>query len=270
MTASVHEYWEQMVTVALLGTDRRDPPVPPPGGLADLAADEPLPTPSQRLLQQVAAATVVRRAGLTPLPAAPLVSPPHPDPRPVTPPVSTATWRRVVADWPVLEDEWVLAVVRSGHRLAPELVPPLLARHRQDAIRHARVRAAAGPLADWMIDWSPRLACSSKQRVVPELVAELPELAVTPDLAPLLAAPASRAASVLGAALGQGQFGGAHRAVLVNLVARVQPGVLPALAAAFDRVDPSSSSIGIAFALADLARLRHQMLSELLTPLEPS
>lgn len=267
---SVHEYWDQMVTVALLGTDRREPPVPPPGGLADLAADQPLPTPSQRLLQQVAAATVVRRAGLTPLPAAPLVAPPQPDPRPVTAPAVTATWRRVVADWPVLEDELVLTVVRSGRRLAPELVPPLLARHRQDAVRHARVRAAAGPLADWMIDWSPRLGCSSKQRVVPELVAELPELAVTPDLASLLVAPATRVAGVVGSALAQGQVGGAHRAVFANLVARVQPEVLPALVTALDRVDPSSPSIGIAFALADLARLRHQMLSELLTPLEPT
>ena len=35
------DYWREMVTVALLGTDRRDPPVPPKGGLADLAADDP-------------------------------------------------------------------------------------------------------------------------------------------------------------------------------------------------------------------------------------
>ena len=37
MTTSVDVYWQQMVTAALLGTDRRDPPVPPDGGLADLA-----------------------------------------------------------------------------------------------------------------------------------------------------------------------------------------------------------------------------------------
>ena len=38
-------------------------------------------------------------------------------------------------------------------------VVPLLARHRTDATRHARALVAAGPLGEWMIEWSPRLAC---------------------------------------------------------------------------------------------------------------
>ena len=162
-TMTLGDYWREMVTVALLGTDRRDPPVPPPGGLADLAADDPQPTPSQRLLQQVAGCAVAQRAGVLPGVSAQLLAPPDDDPRPVTPPVASATWRRVIADWPVLEDEWVLAVVSSGRRLAPELVVPLLARHRADATRHARVLVAAGPLGQWMIEWSPRLACAAKR-----------------------------------------------------------------------------------------------------------
>ena len=58
VTETVADYWREMVTVALLGTDRRDPPSPLAGGLADLAADDPQPTPSQRLLQQVAGCAV--------------------------------------------------------------------------------------------------------------------------------------------------------------------------------------------------------------------
>ena len=259
----LHDYWEQMVTVALLGTDRREPPAPPAGGLADLAADHPLATASQRLLQQVAATTVVRRAGVMPSQPVELVAPPDPDPRPLTPPSATATWRRVVSDWPVLEDEWVLTVVRTGRRLSPELVPTLLARHRTDAIRHARVCAAAGPLALWMIAWSPRLRCTSKQRVVPELVAEVPELPITPDLVALLAAPPTRVAEAVAGGLSSGAFAVSHRPVLVNLVARVQPAALEPLAVALHRVDPSRPTIGIALALADLARLRHHMLTEL-------
>ncbi|MBP9052069.1 MAG: hypothetical protein KBF94_05560, partial [Ilumatobacteraceae bacterium] len=195
----IDHYWNEMVTVALLGTDRRDPPAPPAGGLADLAADDPQPTPSQRLLQQVAGCTIVRRAGLVPGAPAATVAPPAADPRSVTPHSATTTWRRVVADWPVLEDEWVLAVIRSGRRLAPELVPPLLARHRTDATRHARVLAAAGPLGAWMIDWSPRLACSSQQPPVAELLAALPELPILPELQPLLAAPPAQVARTLAA-----------------------------------------------------------------------
>jgi len=259
----IEQYWRDMVTVALLGTDRRDPPVPPAGGLADLAADNPQPTASQRLLQQVAGCAVVRRAGLLPGPPVAIVAPPAVDLRPVTPHAATATWRRLVTDWPVLEDEWVLAVIRNGRRLAPELVPELLARHRADATRHARVLVAAGPLGAWMVDWSPRLACASKHRPVAELLGELPELPIVPELLPLLSAPPAQVARTLAAGLSSAQLGSSHRAVLVNLVARLQPASLPAVAQAIDRVDSSSQSIGVAFAIADLAHLRHHMLTEL-------
>lgn len=266
MTVPIAEYWREMVTVALLGTDRREPPVPPAGGLADLAADDPQPTPSQRLLQQVAGCAVVQRAGMLPGVAAPLVAPPDDDHRPVTPPGATATWRRIVGDWPLLEDEWMLAVIQSGHRLAPELVVPVLARHRTDSTRHARALVAAGTLGQWMIEWSPRLACTSKKPAVVEAIGELPELAIVPDLLPLLWAAPRQAASAVASGLSTGVFGVSHRAVLVNLVARIQPASLPALGEAIGRVDPSQPTIGLAFALADLARLRHQMLTEL----EPS
>jgi len=259
----IEQYWREIVTVTLLGTDRRDPPPPPPGGLADLAADDPQPTPSQRLLQQVAGCTVVRRAGMQPGPPVATVAPPAADPRPVTPQIATSTWRRVVADWPVLEDEWVLSVLRNGRRLAPDLVPPLLARHRTDATRHARALLAAGPLGHWMIDWSPRLACTAKQPPVAELLAEVPELPIVPELLPLLTAPAAQVARTLAAGLSSAQLGSAHKAVLVNLIARVDTRSVAAIAQALDRVDASSPSIGVAFALADLAHLRHHMLTEL-------
>jgi len=263
---TVERHWLDMVTVALLGTDRREPPLPPDGGLAHLAADHPQATPSQRLLQQVAACAVVRRAGFVPAPSAPLVAPPGHDPRPLTPPSATATWRRVVGDWPVLEDEWVLAVVQSGRRLAPELVPALLVRHRADSTRHARALAAAGPLGHWMIDWSPRLACTARSSAVAEAVGELPALVITPELEPLLRAPAADVARAVADGLSDGALVVSHRAVLTNLVARTHRTALPALADALDRVDPSRPTIGLAFALADLARLRHHMLVEL----EPS
>jgi hypothetical protein len=265
-TLTLADYWREMVTVALLGTDRRDPPVPPNGGLADLAADDPQPTPSQRLLQQVSGCAVAQRAGVLPGAGARMLAPPDDDPRPLTPPVSTATWRRVVTDWPVLEDEWVLTVIRSGRRLAPELVVPMLARHRTDATRHARVLVAAGPLGQWMIGWSPRLACAAKGPAVMEAIGELPELAIVPDLLPVLWATPKQAARTIAGGLSSGVFGISHRAVLVNLVARVDPASLPALGEAIGHVDPSLPTIGVAFALADLARLRHQMLTELETP----
>ena len=263
MTGTVADYWREMVTVALLGTDRRDPPSPPTGGLADLAADDPQLTASQRLLQQVAGCAVAQRAGVLPGPRARLLEPPDDDPRPVTPFSSTATWRRVVSDWPVLEDEWMLSVIQTGHRLAPELVVPMLARHRTDATRHARVVVAAGPLGPWMIDWSPRLACAAKKPAVMEALGELPELAIVPDLLPVLWASPKQAAHTIAGGLSSGVFGISHRAVLINVVARINPASLPELGEAIGRVDPSLPSIGLAFALADLVSLRRQMLVEL-------
>ncbi len=265
-TMTLDAYWREMVTVALLGTDRREPPAAPTGGLADLAADDPQPTPSQRLLQQVAGCTVAQRAGVLPGASAQLIAPPGDDPRPLTPLAATATWRRIVGDWPLLEDEWMLAVIHSGRRLAPELVVPILARHRTDATRHARALVAAGPLGQWMIEWLPRLACTAKTRAVMEAIGELPELAIVPDLAPVLWATPQQAAHTIAGGLASGVFGVSHRAVLVNLVARVNPASLPALTDAIGHIDPSQPTIGLAFALADLARLRHQMLTELEQP----
>ena len=263
VVTDLHDHWDTMVTVALLGTDRRDPPAPPAGGLADLAADQPEPTPSQRLLQQVSAITVVRRAGVLPGAALAPVAAPAVDPRPVTPPGATGTWHRVIEHWQVLSDEFVLAVVQSGRRLAPELVPPMLRRYRSDAVRHARVLVAAGPLGEWLVDLMPPLACATRKRPSPELVAELPSLAITPELAAVLSAPADQVASMVADGMSSDEWGVSHRPVLINFVARVQPGALLPLAAALDRVDPSRPSIGLAFSLADLARLRHHMFTEL-------
>ena len=64
---TVAEHWEDLVTTALLGTDRRAVPEPPDGGLADLVADlsatRPTADAAALLLSQVAATTAVRRAG---------------------------------------------------------------------------------------------------------------------------------------------------------------------------------------------------------------
>ena len=165
-TVTLADYWREMVTVALLGTDRRDPPSPPTGGLADLAADDPQPTPSQRLLQQVAGCTVAQRAGLLPTARAPLVAPPDDDPRPVTPPSASATWRRII-------DRLAVARRRVDARCHPQR-PPVVARagragtrpapHRRDS-----PRAGAGRrwiLGRWMIEWSPRLACTARVAAV--------------------------------------------------------------------------------------------------------
>lgn len=261
---TLEEYWAELVGAAMLGADRREPPRSPDGALAEFDALQPQPTASQRLLHQVATCVAVRRAGVLPAPAAPLMHAPEPDPRPLTPASATATWRTVVAEWALLEDEWVLAVVNSGYRLAPDLVPLLLARHRGDAVRHGRVMAAVGPLARWLIDWVPALACTRRSVNPPPaaLIASLPELPITPEFAALMQQP-DQIGGRLAESLSAGRIGQPQRPVVQNLLARMPAAHLVDVADALDRVNSASPSIGLAYACADLVRLRHRMLIEL-------
>ena len=88
MTETLADTWNELVTVGLLGTDRRDPPELPPGPLADTVADAIRSTPPGRLLAAVAATTVARRCGATPLPPRPPLLAPPPDDRPMLGPTA--------------------------------------------------------------------------------------------------------------------------------------------------------------------------------------
>ena len=67
---------------------------------------------------------------LLPLPPAPLARPAGADDRADVPVAAARRWRRIVAEWPVLEDEWLQEVERRGWRLAPDVLVGLLRRHR--------------------------------------------------------------------------------------------------------------------------------------------
>ncbi len=254
--------WRELVTAALLGTDRRSPPIPEAGPVTDLVADAVRPDDASRMLAAVAAVAAARRAAFVPGPAGVAPRPPEPDARPWCSPTSVATWRTVVAEWPVLEDEWVLAVLERGLRVPPDAVVELVIRHRADAVRRARVALAAGPVAAWLTDHLPALAPVTGTTVAAEAVATLPELPVPPELAELLVADAHTFTTRIVDGFESAAFGQAHKAVLVNLLARCRPAVLLDAADGLER-----THVGLALAIADLARLRHRMLTELGAPI---
>lgn len=267
-SGSVADHWEALVATAMLGTDRRDPP-PPPDPVADLVDDALRPTPSERMLAQVAATVAVRRAGVLPAPPRRRLAEPSHDDRPVCVPAAVDRWHHLVASWPVLEDEWVLTVLTNGWRVAPELVPVLLARHRSDPVRRARAELACGPLAEWLSGHVPALAPRGPHTRPADLAAalehvgELPELPIPADLQPLLSAPGTETGPALERAIDAGQLAHAHRGVLVNVIARCRPDALAAIAEALDAVPAESSGYGLASVLADLATTRRRMLDEL-------
>ncbi len=265
-TATAQQGWEQLVAVAMLGTDRRNPPEPI-GLLADVVDDTVRSTPSERMLAQVAAMVAVRRAGVLPGAPRPGVAGPPPDERPVCVPAAADRWHHVVASWPVLEDEWMLSLIANGWRVPPELVPDVLVRHRNDPVRRVRAELACGPLAGWLVGHLPDLAARGAARTQPdpsvESVSELPALPIPAELQGLLGASADVVSQRLVRGIGGGAFAHAHRGVLVNLVARIDPGVLSNVARELDRIDAASPGFPLAAVLADLARTRHHMLDEL-------
>jgi hypothetical protein len=258
--------WRELLATAMLGTDRRNPPEPT-GLIGDVVDDTVRSTPSERMLAQVAATVAVRRAGVLPGPVRAPIAGPDVDERPVCVPAAAERWRHVISSWPVLEDEWMLTLLSNGWRVPPDLVPELLTRHRSDPIRRTRAELACGPLAGWLVGHLPDLAARGAASAQPdpsvEDVAELAPLPIPSDLEPLLLADGQQVARQLAGAIDAGTLAHAHRAVLINLVARMRPDSLEAVATALETIDGSSIGFPIASVLADLARTRLRMLDEL-------
>jgi hypothetical protein len=262
---TVEAHWNELVTTALLGTDRRSPPEAD-GLLGDLVADTVRIDPSSRMLAHVAACTAIRRAGVQPAAPIPALIPAPSDDRPVCVPAAAERWHHVITSWPVLEDEWMLTLIGNGWRTAPELVPAMLQRHRRDPIRRARVAIAAGPIAQWLVEHLPELAIGDGRIVAnldPEQLGELPSLPIPPELSVLLDRGGAEIGGSIAVGLEDRTLAEAHRAVLVNLIARCAPGALVDLADVLDSVDPMSPGRGLVSVLADLATTRRRMLDEL-------
>ncbi|MEU3468376.1 DUF5691 domain-containing protein [Streptomyces sp. NPDC006687] len=143
--------WEELVTAALLGTERR-------GG-----------TP-EALLDAAAVRTLRRRAGLRPAPAARLPEPAPRDPRPEPPEAARRRLAHLLAgranaggagrrgaapDLTELLPQWLAAAGRHGYRAPSALVPALLdaARARTDLRPHAL--ALAGARGRWLARLNP-------------------------------------------------------------------------------------------------------------------
>ncbi|MFJ5279401.1 DUF5691 domain-containing protein [Streptomyces parvulus] len=151
--------WEQLVTVALLGTDRRTPP-----------GCEPGPGAAAAVLDAAAAETVRRRAGLRPARAARRPAPAPEDPRPPLPAPAARRLAMLLADRPgtaaggrrgaapdlmELLPQWLATANARGFAAPPEALPALLdaARGRTD-LRPAALRFA-GPRALWLARLNP-------------------------------------------------------------------------------------------------------------------
>lgn len=266
------DLWHATTTAVLLGTERRAVPDPFVGDDAtsavaavgdtvlDVETHRPVPhrgepDPARRAMRLLAAGTVAQRAGLRPAPALDPCRVTDTDPRPVVDGAAAAAWHRIRLDWPVLDEEFVVRVLASGRRLPPDLVPSMLQRWRSAPLAHARVRAAAGPLADWLIELSPGLAARGRRAVDADLTT-LPPLPLTDALAAAVEAleGTPRDVAPLVRAVCHATY--AERIVVANAVRMLSAAALEALLGALAPRRGEPLTPGLAPAATDLAALR--------------
>ncbi|GAA3374563.1 DUF5691 domain-containing protein [Streptomyces sannanensis] len=154
--------WEELVTSALLGTDRRTPP----RGVG--APDKEAPT---ALLDAAALHTVRRRAGLLPGRAAARPEPAPHDPRPALPaaarrrlaqlladrsaPSSGGGRRGTAPDLTELLPQWLTAAGSHGYRAPATLLPALLDAARARTDLRPQTLSFAGPRGTWLARLNP-------------------------------------------------------------------------------------------------------------------
>ncbi|UZI29230.1 DUF5691 domain-containing protein [Streptomyces sp. VB1] len=153
--------WEELVTSALLGTDRRPPT--PRGG--------PVPADAPTVLLDAAALHTVRqRAGLLPAVPAARPEPAAPDPRPALPEAARRRLAHLLADRAApsgsgrrgaapdlteLIPQWLATANRKGFRAPAALLPPLLDAARARTDLRPQALAFAGPRGLWLAGLNP-------------------------------------------------------------------------------------------------------------------
>ncbi|MDF5752352.1 DUF5691 domain-containing protein [Spongiactinospora sp. TRM90649] len=131
--------WEEIVSAALVGTDRR-----PPAGMPEGA--EPAPT----LLERAAVQVVRRRAGQRLIRGEPLPVAPGEE-RPEVPVAAADRLARILGgEHPRLLPEWLGAAAAMGRRVPPHLLPQLLDHAAKDRSIRSHVAALAGRRGRWL------------------------------------------------------------------------------------------------------------------------
>ncbi|GAA3429634.1 DUF5691 domain-containing protein [Streptosporangium nondiastaticum] len=133
--------WEELVSTALVGTDRRP--------LAGTAA------PEAELLERAAVQTVRMRAGRRPLAAGPVAAAPPEDRPVVSRPAADRLARILGGEQPRLLPEWLRVAAGHGRRVPPHLLPELLDQAARDRSIRPHLGVLAGNRGRWLAGLNP-------------------------------------------------------------------------------------------------------------------
>ncbi|GAA5120171.1 DUF5691 domain-containing protein [Pseudonocardia adelaidensis] len=145
-------YWDDLVSTALLGTQRRRfDPGGLPAPVRPLVPDEP----EAGLLTAAAVLATYRRAGRVPARPGSRPAAPGRDERPLVPPAARRRLLRLPAE---LLPEWLDAVRERGLRVPQENLRALVDAARTRPPLRAPLAAAAGPAGAWLGERNPAWA----------------------------------------------------------------------------------------------------------------
>ena len=148
--------WSDLVTAALLGTDRREIPSDLPGDLASFAARIATADPSARLLDLAAGYTAYARAGAV-LQGCPTPSrAPAADGEPAPPAAQRVLRALLNLRAPLLVREWLQLCADCDRRAAPDLWTALADLASDGGVDPHLVRAALGARGVWFLSHNPR------------------------------------------------------------------------------------------------------------------
>ncbi|MFD8384093.1 DUF5691 domain-containing protein [Streptomyces sp. NPDC059679] len=216
--------WDDLVAAALLGTERRTPPISPRPGQDAPAA----------LLDAAALSTVRRRAGLRPAASRPAPAPAPEDPRPPLPPAARnrlamllagrsapGSGRRSAPDLAELLPQWLAMANQYGYRAPDALLPALLdaARARTDLRPEALTLGGARVL--WLARLNPEWRFALRGGGAGRAAEALAAVDADPSASPR---PREAAAGTAPAAPGASTAPGPKPAVPASTTAQAVPG----------------------------------------------
>jgi hypothetical protein len=174
--SSFPQYWRELATAALLGTERQGLPASvPEGPLAELLARLDASDREGALLGAAAAVALYRRVGRRP--AADPRPLPAPCDREELPRCSGRAARHLTTmlrgEWKELLPEWLTAAAVVGQRVSEECLPDLLDLGRRDRDLRAVILPVLGHRGSWLAgqnpDWSYAVGGDSEDEAVWEL-----------------------------------------------------------------------------------------------------